>query len=91
MEVELTSLHETCSGMSINLAASKQNSRNLIDEIAKLETERKKLEKERVLALAYQKAFQLNAEDLKILRGSEPGSSDNLTPEFFAVSFDSHF
>ena len=91
LEVELSSLHEICSGMSSNLAASKQNSRNLIDEIAKLGSEKKKLMKERDLAVAYQNAFQLNAEDLKTLRGTELASNQSLTPEFFAVRFSKRF
>lgn len=85
LESELSHLHEICDGMSSNLAASKQNSRNLIDEIAKLGAEKKKLVKERDLAIAYQNAFQLKAEELKVLRGTEHTTSQSLTPEFFSV------
>jgi len=91
LAAELSHLHNICDGMAANLGASKQNSRNLIDEISKLGIERKKLMKERDLALAYQNAFQLNTEDLKILRGTEHGSSNSLTPEFFAVSLSFFF
>ncbi|CAG7728513.1 unnamed protein product [Allacma fusca] len=81
---ELTGLNQVCESMVENLSASKQNSRNLIDEIAKLEAERKKLCRERDLAQAYLNAFQLNGEDLKILRGTD-SSADVLPEEFFAV------
>jgi len=84
LESELKNLHDVCDSMAKNLTASKQNSRNLIDEIAKLETERKKLVKERDLASAYRNAFQLDADDVKILRTTE-SSADLLSPGFFAV------
>ena len=67
-----------------NLTASKQNSRNLIDEIAKLEAERKKLCRERDLAQAYLNAFQLTPDDLKILRSTD-SSVGVLPAEFFEV------
>jgi len=81
---ELTELNGICESMSNNLWKSKQSSRNLIDEIAKLEGERQKLEVERNLAHAYLNAFQLDAEDLKCLRGTE-SSAPVLSEEFFKV------
>ena len=84
LESELNALHDVCNSMAKNLTASKQNSRNLIDEIAKLETERKKLVKERDLAAAYRNAFQLDADDIRILRTTE-STTDMLSPEFFTV------
>jgi hypothetical protein len=81
---ELSQLNGICESMSNNLWASKQSSRNLIDEIAKLEGERRKLEVERDLAQAYLNAFQLDAEDLKTLRGTE-SSAPMLSEEFFKV------
>jgi len=85
LHVGLSHLNSTCDTMVKNLWESKQNSRNLIEEIAKLEAERKKLGREKQLAEAYVNAFQLNAEDLKILRSTE-SSADLLSQDFFDVS-----
>lgn len=81
---ELSQLNDICESMSQNLRASKQSSRNLIDEISKLESERKKLMVEKNLAQAYLNAFQLSGEDLKILRNTD-SSAPVLNEEFFKV------
>ncbi|OXA64678.1 conserved oligomeric Golgi complex subunit 6 [Folsomia candida] len=80
----LSDLNEICESMSTNLRASKQSSRNLIDEISKLESERKKLMVEKNLAQAYLNAFQLSGEDLKILRTTD-SSTAILNEDFFKV------
>lgn len=81
---ELGELNKICGNMATNLWVSKQNSRNLIDEISKLESERKKLIGERDIAQAYLNAFQLNGDDLRILRHTE-NSTGVLSEEFFEV------
>lgn len=81
---ELGELNQICENMANNLWVSKQNSRNLIDEISKLESERRKLIAERDIAQAYLNAFQLSTEDLKILRSTDI-SSGVLSEEFFEV------
>lgn len=81
---ELTHLNSICDSMAKNLWASKHSSKNLIDEIAKLESERRKLVVERNLAQAYLNAFQLSPEDSKILRSTE-SSAPVLSEDFFKV------
>ncbi|CAL8131551.1 unnamed protein product [Orchesella dallaii] len=81
---ELGELNKICGSMANNLWVSKQNSRNLIDEISKLESERRKLISERDIAQAYLNAFQLNTDDLRVLRGTD-NQSGTLSEEFFEV------
>lgn len=83
---ELGELNKICGNMANNLWVSKQNSRNLIDEISKLEQERRKLIAERDIAQAYLNAFQLNADDLRILRSTD-NSIGVLSEEFFEVIY----
>lgn len=86
LHTEVGELNNICGNMTKTLNVSKQNSRNLIDEISKLESERRKLIAERDIAQAYLNAFQLNAEDLKMLRSTDT-TSGVLSEDFFEVSF----
>ncbi|XP_078489282.1 conserved oligomeric Golgi complex subunit 6 [Ciona intestinalis] len=71
-----------CKDMTDRLAATKEQTQELITQTSELKTEGKKLDLQAKIADAFLERFQLKPEEVKIFRGSRDG---NLHPGFFKV------